>query len=153
MASFAACLTPSAVHSSNVRAILVLVTYFFPGQAAGAHYLPMVVSSLDIPPYLPLQCCVPGIIATPLPLRPLSHAPRSLLSLPTAYLLHIPVPVSSKCLSQSTSPHPLLSLILPSPWLSNQVIRQQEIRNSLLDLILMSTIRTHQPALANLRLQ
>jgi hypothetical protein len=35
---------------------------------------------------------------------------------------------------------------------SNQMIRQQEIRNPLLDLILMATIPTHQTALTNLRL-
>merc|ERR1711977_143269 len=40
----------------------------------------------------------------------------------------------------------------PSPS-SNQMIRQQEIRNPFLDLILVSTIRTYQSSLTYLRLE
>ena len=58
------------------------------------------------------------------------HLAPSLLSFPSAPNIQYSLP------------------ILPS----NQMIRQQKIRNPLLDLILMPTIPTHQTPLTNLRL-
>lgn len=62
----------------------------------------------------------------------LPHIPRHLFPL---HQLNLSIPIQSR------------------PSFSNQMIRQQKVRNPLLDPILMAAVRTHQTALADLRLQ